>query len=84
MDQLTPSQLKILERLNEAGAATISDLAARLRTLPEQIEPEFKSLWNSGLIETSPMASGLPVWYSKEIYRISDKGHQVLRFAHLV
>lgn len=86
MSVLTQTQRRILERLNTAGAATLTDLAVRLRTMPESIEADFNSLRERGLIETLTATSGLSAaaWYNSQIHRVSDKGREALRLTQLV
>lgn len=78
MNDLTPSQWQILERLTEAGAATLTDLAVRMRTMPEQIEADVQILREKKLAETAPFTSGLTMRYLSDIYRVTDKGRRLL------
>ncbi len=70
----------VLERLNETGAATATDLAVRLRKMTEVIAPKLKEFQAKGLVEATPL-EGVD---REEIYRVSDKGRKVLRLVQLV
>ena len=78
MGDLTHADLVVLERLNTTGAATITDLAVRLRDLPDRIEPTLKKFQGEGLVEMTPIGGK----YDGEVYRISNKGRRFLQFVH--
>ena len=75
MNDLTNADLAVLERLNKAGAATLTDLAVRLRDLPETVEPKLKKFVGNGFVEVKNIGGK----FDGELYRVSDKGRKVLR-----
>ena len=80
VQKFTADDWALLERLVETGAGTATDLAVRLRVMPEVIEPKLKEFSHFELVEAKPFSGK----YEEAIYRISDKGRRVLRLVHLV
>ena len=78
VQSFTETDREILERLSETGAATATDLAVRLRVMPEEIEPKLQEFSAKELVEVTPFGGK----YEKAIYRISDRGRRVLKLFH--
>jgi len=76
MIELNNDELGILEQLSKTGAATVTDLAVRLRDLPEEIEPTLKQFQAKGLVEVTTIGDK----YDHEVYRVSDRGRRVMQF----
>jgi DNA-binding MarR family transcriptional regulator len=53
-DQLTPSQLSVLSRLDREGASTLSTLAAAERVRPQSMAATLGALDEQGWIERNP------------------------------
>ena len=53
-DQLTPSQLSVLSRLEREGASTLSTLAAAERVRPQSMAATLGALDEQGWIERNP------------------------------
>jgi DNA-binding MarR family transcriptional regulator len=79
---LTDTDWAILQSLRDKGAATATDVAVRLRAMPNDVLPDLKTIVNKGLVEVEPIAGT----FDREVYRVSDTGHAVLRIhlPHLV
>jgi DNA-binding MarR family transcriptional regulator len=73
--QFSDDDWLLLEKLNEVGAGTLTDLAVRLRTMPESVAPRLAEFHEAGLVDSQQIADG----FENELYRVSDKGRLVLR-----
>ena len=70
----------VLEKLNEVGAATSTDLAVRLRRMPEIVTPRLSGFLEKGLVEARRIDPG----HDGEVFYVSDQGRKILGMVHRV
>ena len=75
MNELTKDELAVLMRLDKTGAATLTDLAVRLRDLPEKLAPKLTKFKAKGFVEVKTFGGK----YDHEVFRVSDKGRRLLQ-----
>jgi hypothetical protein len=79
MRDLDDFEMRVLDTLSDTGAAVPTDLAVRMREMPEKVIPALRSLLGRELVEVLRVKSG----YDSEVYRISDKGRRMLKLARM-
>ncbi|MCI0349854.1 MAG: hypothetical protein L0Z53_10555 [Acidobacteriales bacterium] len=76
--EVNDQELPVLETLNIRGSGSTFDIATRLRAEPAKIAPYLEKLLASQLIE----ATATPIPFDNQIFRISNKGRQLLKIFH--